>query len=138
MELISNNKKKEFINNPQYQYALESIKTTNQATKAKAFDSLVLNNSIKDQALMYLGEAYYEEIEASIAKDKEIEKRDIIISDYRTNATIDEETLKNLNTPIVLSNSSQHKLDTIRRRLEEREQYINDINGRYGITNQTE
>ena len=138
MELISNNKKKEFINNPQYQYALESIKTTNQATKAKAFDSLVLNNSIKDQALMYLGEAYYEEIEASIAKDKEIEKRDIIISDYRTNATIDEETLKNLNTPIVLSNSSQHKLDTIRRRLEEREQYINVINGRYGITNQTE
>ena len=137
MELISNNKKKEFINNPQYQYALESIKTTNQATKAKAFDSLVLNNSIKDQALMYLGEAYYEEIEASIAKDKEIEKRDIIISDYKTNATIDEEALKNLNTPIVLSNSSQHKLDTIRRRLEEREQYINDINGRYGITNQT-
>ena len=137
MELISNNKKKEFINNPQYQQALESIKTANQATKAKAFDSLVLNNSIKDQALMYLGEAYYEEIEASIAKDKEIEKRDIIISDYRTNATIDEETLKNLNTPIVLSNSSQHKLDTIRRRLEEREQYINDINGRYGITNQT-
>ena len=137
MELISNNKKKEFINNPQYQYALESIKTTNQATKAKAFDSLVLNNSIKDQALMYLGEAYYEEIEASIAKDKEIEKRDIIISDYRTNSIIDEETLKNLNTPIVLSNSSQHKLDTIRRRLEEREQYINDINGRYGITNQT-
>lgn len=138
MELISNNKKKEFINNPQYQQALESIKTANQATKAKAFDSLVLNNSIKDQALMYLGEAYYEEIEASIAKDKEIEKRDIIISDYRTNATIDEETLKNLNTPIVLSNSSQHKLDTIRRRLEEREQYINVINGRYGITNQTE
>lgn len=137
MELISNNKKKEFINNPQYQQALESIKTANQATKAKAFDSLVLNNSIKDQALMYLGEAYYEEIEASIAKDKEIEKRDIIISDYRTNATIDEETLKNLNTPIVLSNSSQHKLDTIRRRLEEREQYINVINGRYGITNQT-
>lgn len=137
MELISNNKKKEFINNPQYQYALESIKTTNQATKAKAFDSLVLNNSIKDQALMYLGEAYYEEIEASIAKDKEIEKRDIIISDYRTNSIIDEETLKNLNTPIVLSNSSQHKLDTIRRRLEEREQYINVINERYGITNQT-
>jgi hypothetical protein len=62
MELISNNKKKEFINNPQYQYALESIETTNVATKAKAFDSLVLNNSIKDQALMYLGEAYYEEI----------------------------------------------------------------------------
>lgn len=138
MELISNNKKKEFINNPQYQQALESIKTANQATKAKAFDSLVLNNSIKDQALMYLGEAYYEEIEASIAKDKEIEKRDIIISDYRTNSIIDEEALKNLNTPIVLSNSSQHKLDTIRRRLEEREQYINDINGRYGITNQTE
>ena len=138
MELISDTKKKEFVKHPQYQYALESIKTTNQATKAKAFDSLVLNNSIKDQALMYLGEAYYEEIEASIAKDKEIEKRDIIISDYRTNATIDEETLKNLNTPIVLSNSSQHKLDTIRRRLEEREQYINVINGRYGITNQTE
>jgi hypothetical protein len=138
MELISNNKKKEFINNPQYQYALESIETTNQATKAKAFDSLVLNNSIKDQALMYLGEAYYEEIEASIAKDKEIEKRDIIISDYRTNSIIDEEALKNLNTPIALSNSSQHKLDMIKRRLEEREQYINYINGRYGITNQTE
>ena len=138
MELISDTKKKEFVKHPQYQQALESIKTANQATKAKAFDSLVLNNSIKDQALMYLGEAYYEEIEASIAKDKEIEKRDIIISDYRTNATIDEETLKNLNTPIVLSNSSQHKLDTIRRRLEEREQYINVINGRYGITNQTE
>ena len=138
MELISNNKKKEFVKHPQYQQALESIKTANQATKAKAFDSLVLNNSIKDQALMYLGEAYYEEIEASIAKDKEIEKRNIIISDYRTNATIDEETLKNLNTPIVLSNSSQHKLDTIRRRLEEREQYINVINERYGITNQTE
>ena len=137
MELISDTKKKEFVKHPQYQQALESIKTANQATKAKAFDSLVLNNSIKDQALMYLGEAYYEEIEASIAKDKEIEKRDIIISDYRTNATIDEETLKNLNTPIVLSNSSQHKLDTIRRRLEEREQYINVINERYGITNQT-
>ena len=137
MELISDTKKKEFVKHPQYQQALESIKTANQATKAKAFDSLVLNNSIKDQALMYLGEAYYEEIEASIAKDKEIEKRDIIISDYRTNSIIDEETLKNLNTPIVLSNSSQHKLDTIRRRLEEREQYINDINERYGITNQT-
>ncbi len=137
MELISDTKKKEFVKHPQYQQALESIKTANQATKAKAFDNLILNNTLKDQALMYLGEAYYEEIESSLAKDDEIKKRDIIISDYRTNATIDEETLKNLNTPIVLSNSSQHKLDTIRRRLEEREQYINDINGRYGITNQT-
>ena len=138
MELISDTKKKEFVKHPQYQQALESIKTANQATKAKAFDNLILNNTLKDQALMYLGEAYYEEIESSLAKDDEIKKRDIIIHTYKTNATIDEETLKNLNTPIVLSNSSQHKLDTIRRRLEEREQYINDINGRYGITNQTE
>lgn len=138
MELISDTKKKEFVKHPQYQQALESIKTANQATKAKAFDNLILNNTLKDQALMYLGEAYYEEIESSLAKDDEIKKRDIIISDYRTNSIIDEEALKNLNTPIVLSNSSQHKLDTIRRRLEEREQYINDINGRYGITNQTE
>lgn len=138
MELISDTKKKEFVKHPQYQQALESIKTANQATKAKAFDNLILNNTLKDQALMYLGEAYYEEIESSLAKDDEIKKRDDIIHTYKTNATIDEETLKNLNTPIVLSNSSQHKLDTIRRRLEEREQYINDINGRYGITNQTE
>lgn len=138
MELISDTKKKEFINNPQYQQALESIKTANQATKAKAFDNLILNNTLKDQALMYLGEAYYEEIESSLAKDDEIKKRDDIIHTYKTNSIIDEEALKNLNTPIVLSNSSQHKLDTIRRRLEEREQYINDINGRYGITNQTE
>lgn len=138
MELISDTKKKEFVKHPQYQQALESIKTANQATKAKAFDNLILNNTLKDQALMYLGEAYYEEIESSLAKDDEIKKRDDIIHTYKTNSIIDEEALKNLNTPIVLSNSSQHKLDTIRRRLEEREQYINDINGRYGITNQTE